>query len=211
MRSLCAAPISDGQDLRTEYEVGNPGWNLDGFLEAGIRGAIDVMTTSGAVPGGLSRRGTGALPGAVKSATGSSTGACASSCCWCAVLAARFVTGNRVTRPRPPGCQKRRVNSGKQPAPWAQPASGDLVECRSSSSMSLCTGHRCVASSGRCAGGWRRCFRRAALGFGTQRLVQDLLAGFFIIVRVAMQDGGSVELSMVGSPENSRHVGGRRG
>ncbi|BBX56872.1 putative MscS family protein YkuT [Mycobacterium shottsii] len=43
----------------------------------------------------------------------------------------------------------------------------------------------------------------AALGFGAQRLVQDLLAGFFIIVEKQYGFGDLVELSMVGSPENA--------
>lgn len=43
----------------------------------------------------------------------------------------------------------------------------------------------------------------AALGFGAQRLVQDLLAGFFIIVERQYGFGDLVELSMVGSPENA--------
>ncbi|CAM4236965.1 putative MscS family protein YkuT [Mycobacterium basiliense] len=43
----------------------------------------------------------------------------------------------------------------------------------------------------------------AALGFGAQRLVQDLLAGFFIIVEKQYGFGDLVELSMIGSPENA--------
>lgn len=43
----------------------------------------------------------------------------------------------------------------------------------------------------------------AALGFGAQRLVQDLLAGFFIIVEKQYGFGDLVELSMLGSPENA--------
>lgn len=43
----------------------------------------------------------------------------------------------------------------------------------------------------------------AALGFGAQRLVQDLLAGFFIIVEKQYGFGDIVELSMIGSPENA--------
>ena len=43
----------------------------------------------------------------------------------------------------------------------------------------------------------------AALGFGAQRLVQDLLAGFFIIVERQYGFGDLVELSMIGSPENA--------
>ena len=43
----------------------------------------------------------------------------------------------------------------------------------------------------------------AALGFGAQRVVQDLLAGFFIIVERQYGFGDLVELSMVGSPENA--------
>ncbi|QUR66753.1 mechanosensitive ion channel family protein [Mycobacterium spongiae] len=43
----------------------------------------------------------------------------------------------------------------------------------------------------------------AALGFGGQRLVQDLLAGFFIIVERQYGFGDLVELSMLGSPENA--------
>ncbi len=52
---LCAACISDGQDLRTESRGRlNPAavldGDLDGFLEArGSGGAIDVMTTNGTV------------------------------------------------------------------------------------------------------------------------------------------------------------------
>lgn len=43
----------------------------------------------------------------------------------------------------------------------------------------------------------------AALGFGAQRLVQDLLAGFFLIVEKQYGVGDLVELSMLGSPENA--------
>ncbi len=43
----------------------------------------------------------------------------------------------------------------------------------------------------------------AAVGFGAQRLVQDLLAGFFIIVERQYGFGDLVELSMLGSPQNA--------
>ncbi len=43
----------------------------------------------------------------------------------------------------------------------------------------------------------------AAVGFGAQRVVQDLLAGFFIIVERQYGFGDLVELSMIGSPENA--------
>ena len=43
----------------------------------------------------------------------------------------------------------------------------------------------------------------AALGFGAQKLVQDLLAGFFIITERQYGFGDLVQLSMVGAPEES--------
>ncbi|WP_396905271.1 mechanosensitive ion channel family protein [Mycolicibacterium phlei] len=43
----------------------------------------------------------------------------------------------------------------------------------------------------------------AALGFGAQKLVQDLLAGFFIITEKQYGFGDLVQLSMVGAPEES--------
>lgn len=43
----------------------------------------------------------------------------------------------------------------------------------------------------------------AALGFGAQKLVQDLLAGFFIITERQYGFGDLVQLSMIGAPEAS--------
>ncbi|MCV7279979.1 mechanosensitive ion channel family protein [Mycolicibacterium flavescens] len=43
----------------------------------------------------------------------------------------------------------------------------------------------------------------AALGFGAQKLVQDLLAGFFIISERQYGFGDLVQLSMIGAPEES--------
>ncbi|MGE2734610.1 mechanosensitive ion channel family protein [Mycolicibacterium vaccae] len=43
----------------------------------------------------------------------------------------------------------------------------------------------------------------AALGFGAQKLVQDLLAGFFIITERQYGFGDLVQLSMVGAPEEA--------
>ncbi|WP_353612130.1 mechanosensitive ion channel family protein [Mycobacterium sp. IS-1590] len=43
----------------------------------------------------------------------------------------------------------------------------------------------------------------AALGFGAQKVVQDLLAGFFIITERQYGFGDLVQLSMVGAPEES--------
>lgn len=43
----------------------------------------------------------------------------------------------------------------------------------------------------------------AALGFGAQKVVQDLLAGFFIITEKQYGFGDLVQLSMVGAPEES--------
>lgn len=43
----------------------------------------------------------------------------------------------------------------------------------------------------------------AALGFGAQKLVQDLLAGFFIITEKQYGFGDLVKLSMVGAPEDA--------
>jgi len=43
----------------------------------------------------------------------------------------------------------------------------------------------------------------AALGFGAQKLVQDLLAGFFIITERQYGFGDLVRLSMVGAPDES--------
>ena len=48
----------------------------------------------------------------------------------------------------------------------------------------------------------------AALGFGAQKLVQDLLAGFFIITERQYGFGDLVQLSMIGAPKTARH---RRG
>ncbi|MGE2691413.1 mechanosensitive ion channel family protein [Mycolicibacterium pulveris] len=44
----------------------------------------------------------------------------------------------------------------------------------------------------------------AALGFGAQKLVQDLLSGFFIITEKQYGFGDLVQLSMVGAPEDAQ-------
>lgn len=44
----------------------------------------------------------------------------------------------------------------------------------------------------------------AALGFGAQKLVQDLLAGFFIITERQYGFGDLVQLSMTGAPDDAR-------
>ncbi len=135
-----------------EVRVGNPGgrsgWRPHGFLEAGIGGAIDVMTTSGTVLATSITAGTGITSGAVAGSQPETLRIVM--LLITLVLAARFVTwlANRVTAPRPGVLPKAtRWCARRQPSTARQPASVISWVSIVSSMSSLCAGHRCVASS----------------------------------------------------------------
>lgn len=210
MRSYVLHPYQMVKDLRTEYEVGNPAavldGDLDGFLEAGIGGAIDVMTTSGTVLAtSIAQHWHNFWRGEIGDWI-LNRGLRIVMLLIAAVLAARFVTwlANRVTRRLDLGFTESDALVRSEATKHRQ-AVASVISWVSIVLIYVVVVYEVIdvlpVPVGALVG--PAAVLGAALGFGAQRLVQDLLAGFFIIVEKQYGFGDLVELSMVGSPENA--------
>ena len=187
MRSYVLHPYQMVKDLRTEYEVGNPAavldGDIDGFLEAGIRWRNTTMTNSTLLALDLADRWTGFWRGnlgvwildrGVRIALLLIGG----------LLAARFISwfANRVVRridaQYEESDQLVRSESTKHRQAVASVISWVsvailfvIVAVEITDILAIPVGSLVAPAA----------VLGAALGFGAQRIVQDLLAGFFII------------------------------
>ena len=203
MRSYVLHPYQMVKDLRTDYEVGNPAavldGDIDGFLEAGIRWpAIGEMMNSTLLAVSVADRWQGFWSGDIGEwilTRGLRTALLVIG----ALLAARFITwaARRITRRIDAEYQESdqlvRSESAKHRQAVASVISWVsiailfvVVAVEITDILAIPVGSLVAPAA----------VLGAALGFGAQRIVQDLLSGFFIITEKQYGFGDLVQLSL---------------